>query len=92
MGKIKLKTGGTIAEHFEAFLLAKQADGLSGKTLTTYRQHFGAVSKHLASGMELDALQKKDLDNMIVQMRGSGLSSNSISSYTRTLKSFFLLV
>ena len=89
MAKIKMKTGGTMAEYYEKFLLSKQADGLSDKTLQTYRQHLSAVSKYLIINTELDALQKTDLDNMIVSMRGSGLSSNSISSYTRTLKSFF---
>ena len=63
MAKIKMKTGGTMAEYYEKFLLSEQADGLSGKTLQTYRQHLSTVSKYLVINAEFDALQKTDLDN-----------------------------
>lgn len=38
--------------------------------------------------MEIDLLAKSHLEAMVAAMRDSGLSSNSINSYTRTLKSF----
>lgn len=40
------------------------------------------------TGTDIAALQKADLDDMIVSMRDAGLSPNSINSYTRVLKSF----
>ena len=43
----------------------------------------------LDTGTDIAALQKADLDDMIVSMRGAGLSPNSINSYMRVLKSFF---
>lgn len=88
MKKIKMKTNGTIAEHFEAFLLSRQAGGVTVKTLTTYRQHLSAISKFLDTQMELGDLTKSVLDKMIVDMRNSELSHNSISSYSITLKAF----
>ena len=65
MAKIKMQTTGTIAEHYKKFLLAKQAEGVTAATLTTYRQHLSAVSKFLAIDMEIDALTKEILDKMI---------------------------
>jgi integrase/recombinase XerD len=88
MGKIKMKTSGTIAEHYNSYLLSRQASGLSEKTLTTYRQHFNAISRHIAVDGLIDKLTSYMLDMMIVHMQGSGLSPNSINSYTRTLRAF----
>ena len=89
MAKIMMKFSSTTAETFDDFLLAKKAKGLSEKTLATYSQHFAAIGKHLPINKEISALQKADLEAMIASMRDVGLASNSIQSYTRTLKSFF---
>lgn len=88
MVKIKMKTSGTIKEHFDTFILSKQAEGVTAKTLTTYRQHLSAISKYLDIDIPVDVLAKSDLDKTIVTMRESTLSPNSISSYTVTLKAF----
>ena len=85
MAKIKMKTSGTIKEHFDTFILSKQAEGAVAKTLTTYRQHLSAVSKYLNIDMAIDALTKTDLDKMIACMCETTLSPNSISSYTITI-------
>ena len=47
------------------------------------------MARHLDTGTDIAALQKADLDDMIVSMRGAGLLPNSINSYMRVLKSFF---
>lgn len=88
MAKIKMKSSVTMAETFNDFLMSRKAKGLSDKTLTTYKQHFGAISKHLSPDTPTDALSKADLENMIASMRDADLAANSIKSYTRTLKSF----
>ena len=89
MKKITMKISGTIAESFKDFISSRKVKGLSEKTIETYEYHFHAVSKHIDNGMDIGKLQKRDLDSLIVSLRGSGLSSNTINSYTRTLKSFF---
>ena len=81
MKKIKLNCAATMEETFADFLTSRKAKGLADKTLQSYEQQFRAVARHLDV--------KADLDAMIVSMREAGLSSNSINSYTRTLKSFF---
>ena len=48
MAKIKMKTGHTVAETFETFLLSKREKDLSEKTLTTYKQHMAAIGKHIS--------------------------------------------
>lgn len=82
----------TFEECFERFLLNRRAKGLSDKSLSTYAGHFKAICKYyLPADTEIDLLKNSDLDEMVSKMRNSGrLSTNSINSYTRTLKPFLL--
>lgn len=90
MAKIKMKTtlGSTTEQVFSSFLAAAAARGVKEKTLDTYKQHFRSISKRLNTSLPIKELSKKDLDNMIFQMRSEQLSERSINSYTRTLKVF----
>ena len=58
------------------------------KTIETYSQHFHAISKHLDTTQGIEELTADDLKSMIVSMQESGLSPNSIKSYSITLKAF----
>lgn len=89
MAKIKLQVSATIEETFKDFLISRKTKGLAEKTLQSYQSQFQAVARHLDVKMDISMLQKTDLDTMIIRMRDAGLASNSINSYTRTLKSFF---
>lgn len=88
MAKITMKSSVSVAENFEDYILTRKAKGLADKTLTTYTQHFSAICKHLDADKPIDKLTKTDLDEMIASMRDAGLSSNSISSYVRTMKAY----
>lgn len=89
MKKIRLNCTATLDETFADFLLSRRAKGLAEKTLESYSSQWKAVARHLDTETDIAALQKADLDDMIVSMRDAGLSPNSINSYTRVLKSFF---
>lgn len=90
MARIKMKTAAlTVEECFDSFINSRKAKGLSEKTLQTYHYHFAAIGKYLDTAAGIDEIKKADLETMIAGMRDGGLSSNSINSYTRTLKSFF---
>ena len=89
MGKIMLISGATIEETFNDFILSRKIKGLAEKTIESYQHQFKAVSKHLDVSKSVLSLQKKDLEEMIISMRESNLSSNTINTYTRMLKSFF---
>lgn len=89
MKKIRMNCTATLDETFADFLLSRRAKGLAEKTLESYSSQWKAVARHLDAGTDIAALQKADLDAMIVSMRDAGLSPNSINSYTRVLKSFF---
>lgn len=89
MKKIRMNCTATLDETFADFLLSRRAKGLAEKTLESYSSQWKAVARHLDTGTDIAALQKADLDDMIVSMRDAGLSPNSINSYTRILKSFF---
>lgn len=89
MKKIRMNCTATLDETFADFLLSRRAKGLAEKTLESYSSQWKAVARHLDTGTDIAALQKADLDAMIVSMRDAGLSPNSINSYTRVLKSFF---
>ena len=89
MKKIKMNQTATIEETFKDFLTSRKVKGIAEKTLETYSFHLHAISKHLNIQKDIADLNKRDLENMIASMRESGLASNTINSYTRTLKSFF---
>lgn len=89
MKKIRMNCTATLDETFADFLLSRRAKGLAEKTLESYSSQWKAVARHLDTGTDIAALQKADLDAMMVSMRDAGLSPNSINSYTRVLKSFF---
>ena len=87
--RIPMDSSVLIRDQFKSFLLSKKAYGTADKTLATYKQHFSAISKHLDVNKPIDFLCKKDLQKMIADMRDTNLSSNTIRSYTATLKTFF---
>lgn len=89
MKKIRMNCTATLDETFVDFLLSRRAKGLAEKTLESYPSQWKAVARHLDTETDIAALQKADLDDMIVSMRDAGLLPNSINSYTRVLKSFF---
>ena len=90
MPKIKLSQTITINEAFDRFLLSKKSEGLTNKTLTTYKGHLACIARHINIYQQLSDLSRSDFEIMISNMRESDLSSNSIASYVRTLKSFLL--
>lgn len=79
----------SVEDTFRDFILSKRAKGLSEKTISTYKQHFSAIAKHLEIKSAIEEINKSSLEKMIESMRTADLASNSIRSYTRTLKSFF---
>ena len=76
-------------EAFKLFIASSSAKGLTEKTLSTYQQHFKAISRRTDVSADIGNFQQKQINEMIAQMRKEGLSDNSINSYTRTLKTFF---
>lgn len=78
----------TIADAFEEFITDKKAEGLSDKTIATYKNHFYCISKWLDAEMPVAELEDKHLKQVVAEMRETALSPNSIASYVRTLKSF----
>lgn len=89
MRKIKLNTAATMEETFRDFITSRKVKGLADKTIVSYESQFKAIGKHIDTSLAIATLHKEDLDTMLVCMRDSGLSPNSINSYTRLLKSFF---
>lgn len=83
-----MKSTEIATETFERFLLTKRSAGAKTKTTETYSQHFHAISKHLDTGRAVEEFTSDDLKQMVISMQDSGLSPNSIKSYTITLKAF----
>ena len=74
-----------IEEIFPRFVNAQMAKGVSDKTVLTYNRHFRSLGYHLDMTMTFDELTKEALDSMLVSLRKSGVSPNTISSYARVL-------
>ncbi len=77
-----------IEEIFPRFVNAQMAKGVSDKTVLTYNRHFRSLGYHLDMTMTFDELTKEALDSMLVSLRRSGVSPNTISSYARVFRTF----
>lgn len=88
--KIKLneQSGRTVAEVFEDFVFAQTAKGVSEITIRNYRLHLHSISKHLDIQQPMNKLTNRQLEEMIISMRKSGLAHNSISAYARVFRTF----
>ena len=75
-------------ELFPRFVAAKTAEGVSEKTVETYYNHWKCIGKHFDENMPLDTVTQDTINNIVVSMRKSGLAHNTISSYTRVLRTF----
>ncbi len=53
MGKIKLNSSLSFQEAFEDFLFYKQSEGITDKTLSSYRSHFQCIAKYIDPSMYL---------------------------------------
>lgn len=71
--KIQACSSPSIEDAFKGFLLHKKASGIAEKTLRSYSQQFSAVSKFIDSSIPIDQLVKRQLEEMLEQMRDSGL-------------------
>ncbi len=87
--RISMDSSAPVEEVFKRFILSKKAYGIAVKTLQSYEHHLIAIRKHLDVTMMINELKKSDLEAMTVSMRDAGLASNTIRTYTATLKSFF---
>ena len=88
--KIKMfgQSGRSVEEVFGDFVLAQTANGLSEVTIRNYKLHLHSISKHLDITQPIDTLTNRQLEEMIVSMRRSGLAHNSISAYARVFRTF----
>lgn len=89
MKKLRLNTTATVRETFENYIISRKARGVADKTLQSYKSQFDAAARHLDVETDISKLKKSDLDAMVISMRDAKLSSNSINTYTRMLRSFF---
>lgn len=81
MAKVNLNSPLTMEEAFESFLFSKSAQGLTDKTLKSYKSHFKCISKYLDTTIKLNSLKKETIYKMIAEMRQTDLSPNTIASY-----------
>jgi len=88
MAIIQLNSSLSMANAFESFLYFKTSQGVTDKTLQSYRSHFKSISKYLDTSINLSDLKREHIHLMILEMRQSNLSPNSIASYVRALKAF----
>ena len=94
MSKKRIKKGvleggnETLQSVIPAFLLAKEAQGVTDATIESYKSHFKTLGNYLDFSLTFEELTKEDLDEMIVAMRRKGLAHNTIASYSRVLRTF----
>lgn len=91
MARITMSTPrkSSVEQIFNLYICSITSEGVQDKTITTYKQHFHAISKRLDVSIPIANLTNNHLDKMIQQMKDEELSPRSINSYTRALKVFF---
>lgn len=77
----KVQVSTKLEEAFPRFVASAIARGVSDKTIQTYHEHIHCISKHIDLSMTFLDLEREDPEEMIVSMRASGLSHNSIYAY-----------
>lgn len=92
MKKIRMNCTATLDETFADFLLSRRAKGLAEKTLESYSSQWKAMARHLDTGTDIAALQKADLDDMIVSMRDAGAFAQQYQQLHARSEILFLLV
>ena len=89
MSKLQMKKRfSSILVCLEDFLTTRIAEGVTDKTVQSYRNMFHAIGKHIDLEMGIDELTKQDLLQLVCSLKERGLSENTISGYTRHLHSF----
>ena len=78
----------TFEEVFSMFIISRTAKGVTEATIRNYHQHLHSISKYLDIKMQFDDISKSTIDEMIVNMRASGLAHNSVATYVRVVKTF----
>lgn len=79
----------TLLEAFQAFILDKRAFGLAEKTLESYIFHFQSICKYISEDTLLSDIEDTTITRVVNRIVQTGISKNSVRSYTATLKTFF---
>ena len=88
MDRIKLNSSLTFGEAFNNFLFYKQSEGITDKTISSYKSHFNTMFKYIDPNKPLSELSQLDVQKMIVAMKEKQLRTNTIASYVRVMRVF----
>lgn len=78
----------TLQDGVSSFLVEQQIRGNSEKTLIFYRSSLSKAMAFLGAGSPLDALTLAQLRGYYLALQKKGLSSVTIQSYIRAVRSF----
>ena len=80
--------GTSLKTVYETFIISQASKGVSEATIKNYNSHLKGIAKHLDIEMPLETLTKRQLEQMVVSMRGAGLAHNTVATYLRVLNTF----
>ena len=85
---IREENGASFEEVWASFIISKTSSGVSEATIRNYHTHLKGISKHLDITMPLERLTRRELEEMVVSMRESGLAHNTVATYLRVINTF----
>lgn len=88
MKRIGMNNSLTLEDAFKNFLFSKNSEGLSEKTIASYKGHLKIIANDLDTSMLLSDLTKEDFQVVIDKMRKRRLAQNTIASYVRIFRTF----
>ena len=80
--------GTSLKTVYETFIISQASKGVSEATIKNYNSHLKGIAKHLDIEMPFETLTKRQLEQMVVSMRGAGLAHNTVATYLRVLNTF----
>lgn len=78
----------TFLEAFQEFIITKKSEGCATRTLESYVGTFYRFAKCIDSGVHVSDLTTEDFRTAVARIADSGISPNSVRSYTAGMKSF----
>lgn len=82
------RKGRAFSEVFGEFITAQTAKGVGEITIRNYHQVLHNITRFFDVETTMEDLSKKQLDEMVVEMRKAGLAHNTIATYMRIVRTF----
>ena len=80
------QVGTSLKTVYETFIISQSSKGVSEATIKNYHSHLKGIAKHLDIEMPFETLTKRQLEQMVVSMRGQVWPTTRLSNTCTLVK------